>query len=152
MPGALPDSSKPGPSNQSVQPRSSGSVFQRTFSKRNRQTATRFFSAYAQTWVGLSPVWLMGEALTPGAKVGAQFRKGKGKLVDVAGEVREIVVTNSRDVVVIVDEKLRGTGDGSKHAAERTAEVIKAAGYVIFTIFAPSVLIASFPEKMRFWW
>ena len=78
----------------------------------------------------------MGEALTPGAKVGTQFKKGKGKLVDVAADVREMVVTNSRDVVVIVDEKLRGTGDGSKQMAERTAEVIKAAGCVIIIIFS----------------
>ena len=73
----------------------------------------------------------MGEALTPGAKVGTQFKKGKGKLVDVAGEIRELVATNSKEVVVIVDEKLRGTSGEGKQLAERTAEVIKAAGCVV---------------------
>jgi hypothetical protein len=48
--------------------------------------------------------------------------------VDSASEIRELVVTNSKDVVVIIDEKLRGKGEGSRQMAERTAEVIKAAG------------------------
>lgn len=78
----------------------------------------------------------MGEAITPGTKVGTQFKKGKGKLVDVAGDIRELVATSSKDVVVIVDEKLRGSSAGSKQLAERTAEVIKAAGCVKHRIFS----------------
>lgn len=98
-------------------------VFDRAFSKENQKTARRFFSAYAQTWVGLSPVWLAGEALT-GRKVGTQFNKGRKKLVTAAEEVRAAVATSSHDVVVILDEKLKGDGN----MAARAAEVIKAAG------------------------
>ncbi|KAI5116646.1 hypothetical protein M0805_000406 [Coniferiporia weirii] len=135
VPGAFSDS-KPDTASQkrgssSPQPRpSSGSRFlERALSKDNKRTARRFFSAYAQTWVGLSPVWLMGEALAPGTKVGTQFNKGRKKLVDSAEEVRQLVATSGRDVVVIVDEKLRSSGGGGgKQIAERTAEVIKAAG------------------------
>lgn len=99
-------------------------------------TATRFFSAYAQTWVGLSPIMLMYEAVTPGKKVGSQFSKGGKKLFNVGEEIRNIVATNSQDIVVIIDEKIKNSGDGStSKMAERTAEVVKAAGYVLSSTF-----------------
>ena len=99
--------------------------FTRAFSKDNQQTARHFFSAYAQTWVGLSPLWLAGEALT-GRKVGTQFNKGRQNLLVAAQEIRGAVSTSAHDVVVIIDESFRG--DSS--TAARTAEVVKAAGYV----------------------
>ena len=66
----------------------------------------------------------MGEALTPGTKVGTQFKKGKAKLTGAAEEVRVAVVTSSQDIVVIVDSTLRS----GKAETEKTAEVLKAAG------------------------
>lgn len=66
----------------------------------------------------------MGEALTPGAKVGTQFKKGKTNLIGAAEEIRIAVSTSSRDIIVIVDGKLKaGQVDTGK-----TAEVLKAAG------------------------
>ena len=82
----------------------------------------------------------MGEALLPNSKFGAQFSKGRRNLASAAEEVREMVATSGRDVVVIVDEKIlklkesgKGKGEGGGKAgevAERTAEVLKAVGYV----------------------
>lgn len=130
----------PGPSGpaHNTSNRAGPSFLSRTFSTQNRASYKRFFSAYAQTWLGLSPLWLMGEAVIPGAHVGSQFNKGRKKLVDAAEEVRKAVASGAKDVVVIVDEKFRmglkggkdgkdGEGDGRK-MVERTAEVIKAAG------------------------
>lgn len=98
----------------------------RTFTKDNKKTARHFFSAYAQTWIGLSPIWLMGEALTPGAKVGTKFKEGRSKLVAAAQEVSKVVSSSGQDIVVIIDKKLgEGKGETSK-----AAEVIKAAGLV----------------------
>ena len=37
-----------------------GSILQ----NKNVQTGARFFSASAKTWVGMHPIWLMGEAVT----------------------------------------------------------------------------------------
>ncbi|KAH8107546.1 hypothetical protein DFH11DRAFT_1748017 [Phellopilus nigrolimitatus] len=133
VPGAYSDSKPapddvPSPHASQVRPGAASGFLNRALSKDNRRTARRFFSAYAQTWVGMSPVWLMGEALTPGKKVGTQFRKGTRSLADAAEDVRRVVATSGRDVVVIVDEKLRGSGGSGKQMAERTAEVIKAAG------------------------
>jgi len=56
-------------------------------------TARRFFSASAQTWVGMTPLWLLGEAIIPGQKVGGQFKKGARKLQSAALEVQEAVQT-----------------------------------------------------------
>ncbi|THH00321.1 hypothetical protein EW145_g7103 [Phellinidium pouzarii] len=140
MPGAYVDSKAdsapraadggpPQPSPRSkARPLSGSGILKSALSKENRRTARRFFSAYAQAWVGLSPIWLMGEALTPGTRVGTQFNKGRKRLVDSAEDVRRVVSTSGRDVVVIIDEKLRGSGEGGKQIAERTAEVLKAAG------------------------
>jgi len=101
----------------------------------------------AQTWVGMTPIWLMGEAILPGAKVGGTFKKGTKKLVNVAQELRDALMTSSEDVVVILDKhfKLNNTGNsddamanGSSKAkrkssgfdeqSRRAAEVIRAAG------------------------
>ncbi|EJC98237.1 uncharacterized protein FOMMEDRAFT_171174 [Fomitiporia mediterranea MF3/22] len=120
-----------GPSSSQTQPKpqtETSGFFKRALSKDNRRTAHRFFSAYAQTWVGMSPLWLMGEAILPGHKVGTQFNKGRKNLFGVAEEVRQVVTTSGKDVVVIIDEKLFGRGEGGKQVTERTAEVIKAAG------------------------
>lgn len=108
------------------------SFLKRALSKDNRLTARRFFSAYAQTWIGMSPLWLMGEALHPNKKVGTQFNKGRRNLMTAAEEVRQAVSTSGKDVVVIIDEKLKSSGEGGKQFVERTAEVIKAAGCVRF--------------------
>lgn len=66
----------------------------------------------------------MGEALSPGTKVGTQFKKGKANLMGVAEEIRVAVATSSKDIVVIVDSKLRA----GKTDTGKTAEVLKAAG------------------------
>lgn len=66
----------------------------------------------------------MGEALTPGTKLGSQFRKGTDNLVNVAEEIRNTVSTSSQDIIVIVDEKLRA----GKAETTKTAEILKAAG------------------------
>ena len=124
----------PGPStkpSEQKKPTQSPGLLKRVLSKDNRLTARHFFSAYAQTWIGMSPLWLMGEAIIPGKKVGSQFNKGRKNLVVAAEEVRQVVATSSKDVVVIIDEKLRSSGEGGKQVAERTAEVIKAAGYIL---------------------
>ncbi|KIJ54344.1 hypothetical protein M422DRAFT_241592 [Sphaerobolus stellatus SS14] len=108
--------------NRTTGPPSAGqrqSFVQRAFSKQHKDTAKRFFSAYAQTWVGL-----MGEALTPGTKVGTQFRKGKDNLFNVGEEIRAVVSTSSQDIVIIIDEKLKS----GKVDTIKTAEVLKAAG------------------------
>ncbi|KAF8580142.1 hypothetical protein K439DRAFT_1415626 [Ramaria rubella] len=110
----------PGPSSNNTKP----SILERTLSAKNKDAARRFFGAYAQTWIGLSPIWLMGEALTPGVKVGAQFKKGKVNLMGAVEEIHLTVSTSSRDIVVIVDEKLRA----GKVDTTKTAEVLKAAG------------------------
>ncbi|KAL5480732.1 hypothetical protein ACEPAI_9672 [Sanghuangporus weigelae] len=113
---------------ESSAPSTGTGLFKRALSKDNRLPARRFFSAYAQTWIGMSPLWLMGEAVLPNKKVGTQFNKGRKNLVSAAEEVRQAVSTSGKDVVVIIDEKLRGSGEGGRQIAERTAEVIKAAG------------------------
>ncbi|KAF8531267.1 hypothetical protein JB92DRAFT_2692605, partial [Gautieria morchelliformis] len=94
-----------------------------------------WLGAYAQTWVGLSPVWLMGEALSPGTKVGTQFRKGTANLMGAAEEIRVAVSTTSRDIVVIVDGKLKA----GKIDTGKTAEVLKAAGDNAVLVVSSSV-------------
>lgn len=66
----------------------------------------------------------MGEALTPGAKIGTQFKKGKANLLGAAEEIRVAVSTGSRDIIVIVDGKL----NAGKIDTRKTAEVLRAAG------------------------
>jgi len=81
-------------------------------------------SAYAQTWVGMTPIWLMGEAILPGAKVGGTFRGGKNKLFSLATELRDELMTSSDDVVVILDKHfhLGLGGNKSQNAAANPAE------------------------------
>ncbi|KZS90292.1 hypothetical protein SISNIDRAFT_444190 [Sistotremastrum niveocremeum HHB9708] len=122
-PPSVPSTSEARPQTGASASRPSG-LLDRAFSKDNRQTARRFFSAYAETWIGLSPLWLMGEALTPGKKVGSKFNKGKSKLISSAEEIKALVSTSSHDIVVILDEKLK-VGQQDRI---RAAEVIKAAG------------------------
>jgi hypothetical protein len=43
----------------------------------------------------MTPIWLMGEAILPGAKVGGTFKKGTKKLFNVAEELREALMTSS---------------------------------------------------------
>lgn len=43
----------------------------------------------------MTPIWLMGEAVLPGAKVGGTFKKGKGKLFAMAEELRNELMTSS---------------------------------------------------------
>lgn len=54
-------------------------------------TGKRVFSAYAQTWIGMTPVWLMGEALIPGVKVGSTFKGGARKLLASGEEILEMI-------------------------------------------------------------
>lgn len=105
--------------------------------KNPKGTTKRFLSAYAQTWVGMTPIWLMGEAIIPGAKAGNTFRQGTKKLFSVAQELHDALVTSSEDVIIILDEhfKLSGkdAGDkskstGSDEQSRRAAEVVRAAG------------------------
>lgn len=51
--------------------------------------------ASAQTWIGMTPLWLMGEAILPGAKVGGTFKSGTRKLRGVAEELRDALMANS---------------------------------------------------------
>ena len=67
----------------------------------------------------------MGEAIT-GKKVGTQFQKGTRDLVAAAQEIRNLASTSGKDIVVIIDEKIRE----SKEQTGKTAEVLRAAGYV----------------------
>lgn len=109
------------------------------------KSATRFFSAYAETWIGLSPLWLMGEAITPGKKVGTRFFKGKDKLFTAAFDLQKALGDSGKDVIVIVDEKLRsvnvksassaGVSARGKEQVGKTVEVIKAAGLVAIYLF-----------------
>jgi len=43
----------------------------------------------------MSPLWLMGEALLPGAKVGGTFKGGLKKLGGVAGELCDALLLDS---------------------------------------------------------
>lgn len=145
-------------------PAAQPSLLNRALSTDNRATAKRFLSAYAETWIGLSPIWLMGEAIIPGKKVGTRFNQGKDKLFLSAREVGKMVSTSAQDVVVFfVDEKLKGKGKGEMEAATegekgkslaigkgkkeheasdsigKTAEVIKAAGENALLIVTSSI-------------
>ena len=97
------------------------SVFKRFGSileNKNVQTGARFFSASAKTWLGMHPIWLMGEAVTgrvsaarfsPTArrdhvgltatlqfqKVGTQFKKSGKELLAVAEELRAGIATST---------------------------------------------------------
>lgn len=51
----------------------------------------RFFSAYAKTWVTMSPLWLLGEAVTPGVKVGARFKKNARQLGTAGEELVDVL-------------------------------------------------------------
>ena len=103
----------------------------RIFSEENKKVTRRFFSAYAQTWIGLNPLWLMGEALTPGTKVGSKFKQGSTQLREAAIQVANALSTSSQDIIVIIDQKL---GEG-KSDTIKTAEVIRAAGYALLPVF-----------------
>ncbi|KLO13689.1 hypothetical protein SCHPADRAFT_889800 [Schizopora paradoxa] len=108
--------------------------------KRPSTPSRRLFSAYARTMVGLNPLWLAAEAISSSRKPFSQFNRGRKELVDVIGEL-----SGGRDVVVVVDEKIRALGrgfgkgkegdadaegekGGAREIAERTAEVVRAAG------------------------
>lgn len=90
---------------------------------KNVQAGTKFFSAYAKTWVGITPLWLMGEAVT-GRKVGSQFKKGGRQLVVAAEELRAGITSSTKDVVIIVDKHLQE----GKAETTKTTEILKAAG------------------------
>lgn len=114
----------------SSRPASRSSILDHALSVENRQTAMRFFSGYAQTWLGMSPLWLLGEAIVPGAEVGSTFKKGAAKLRAAAEEVRQAVSVSAKDIVVILDSKLQEVKGGHMTEVERVAEVVKAAGHV----------------------
>jgi len=107
-------------------------------SKRPSSAGRRLVSAYARTMVGLNPLWLAAEAISSSRTPFSQFNRGRKDLLDVAKEL-----SGGRDVVVVVDEKIRALGrgfgknkdggddgekGGARDVAERTAEVIRAAG------------------------
>jgi hypothetical protein len=64
----------------------------------------------AQTWVGMTPIWLMGEAILPGAKVGGTFKKGTKKLVNVAEELRDALMTSSYELLLLRSGSARAYG------------------------------------------
>jgi hypothetical protein len=123
---------------------------------KSKSTTKRFLSAYAQTWIGMTPLWLMGEAILPGAKVGGTFKSGTRKLRGVAEELRDALMANSDDVVVILDKhfkfnKREGAKDGESgkpedkpssgfdEQARRAAEVIRAAGGSVIVAVSSSL-------------
>jgi hypothetical protein len=143
----LTASPTPAASAQQPKPGASATAANGTGNTKRKGTTKRFLSAYAQTWIGMTPIWLMGEAILPGAKVGGTFKKGTKKLFNVAEELREALMTSSEDVVVILDKHFKlsskGNGDEAKSGAgskdkpkssdfdeqsRRAAEVIRAAG------------------------
>jgi hypothetical protein len=128
------DASPPPQTSSTLAPPKQPGLLQRAFSKDNRATAKRFFSAYAEAWVGLTPLWLMGEALTPNTKVGTKFRRGRDNLISAAEEVRKAVSTSAQDIIVIVDSKLKDKNTDAKAQVEKTSEVLKAAGSVKLVI------------------
>ncbi|KZV81928.1 hypothetical protein EXIGLDRAFT_844179 [Exidia glandulosa HHB12029] len=83
----------------------------------------------------MSPLWLMGEAVVPGQKVGGTFKKGARKLQGTALKVREAVSTSSvhfvdalaKDVVDIIDEHVQTSQKAGVSELAKTSEVIKAA-------------------------
>ncbi|EJD42988.1 hypothetical protein AURDEDRAFT_114857 [Auricularia subglabra TFB-10046 SS5] len=94
----------------------------------NWRTAKRFLSAYAQTWVGMSPLWLMGEAVVPGQNVGGMFKRGTANLRSAAVDIQRAVSTSAKDIVVIIDERVQETKTGGVTELAKASEVIKAAG------------------------
>ena len=44
-------------------------------------------AALTIAWLGMSPLWVMGEALTPGRKVGTSFLKGTSELQVAAADL-----------------------------------------------------------------
>ncbi|KAH7092849.1 hypothetical protein BKA62DRAFT_645170 [Auriculariales sp. MPI-PUGE-AT-0066] len=99
----------------------------------------KFLSAYAQTWVGMSPLWLMGEAIVPGQKVGGTFKKGARKLQSAAVEIQQAVSISAQDVVVIIDRQLQDTKAGSSVELTKASEVIKAAGSNALLVVTSSI-------------
>jgi len=94
------------------------------FTQQHLETGIQFLSAYAKTWIGMSPIWLMGEAIFPGQKVGNQFKQGTSELRVAAEELREALATSVKDIIVIVDEQLRN----STSETTKMTEVLKASG------------------------
>ena len=100
-------------------------------------TAKRFFSAYAQTWIGMTPLWLMGEAVVPGRKVGGLAMEGGKGIWEVGKEVGRGVGgvggigEGVRDVVIIVDKKIWGSKGGGEGGGEDRKEVVKRMGEVV---------------------
>lgn len=99
------------------------------------QSGKKVITAYGKTLVGMSPIWLMGEALT-GRKVGSQFRRGKGDLVAAAEELRGILTDSAKDILVVVDDKLRT----QKDETVKTAEVLRSAGEDVIVVVTSSLL------------
>ncbi|KAH8916439.1 hypothetical protein BT69DRAFT_1287754, partial [Atractiella rhizophila] len=109
------------------------------FSQKNVDTGKKFLTSYGKTWVGMSPVWLLGEAILPGQKVGTQFKKGSKELLEMAEELRKELATSTSDVIIILDEKFKSTN----HESQRVAELLKAASNDAI------VLVTSSIEKVR---
>lgn len=76
----------------------------------------------------MSPIWLLGEAVIPGRKVGTTFKKGKAGLRNAAQEISDVVSTSAKDIVVIVDQRFKETKSEKSADVFRASEVIKAAG------------------------
>jgi len=126
-----------------------------TSSKRPTATGRRLLSAYARTMVGLNPVWLAAEALSSSRKPFTQFNRGRKDLFDAVTEL-----SGGRDVVVVVDEKIRALGrgfskdkdgedeekGGAREVAERTAEIVRAAGENAILVVTSS--LASFQSSL----
>ena len=94
----------------------------------------------------MTPLWLMGEAIVPGRKVGGLAMEGGKGIWEVGKEVGRGVGgiggigEGVRDVVIIVDKKIWGSkgggeggegeggGEDRKEVVKRMGEVVKAAG------------------------
>jgi len=88
------------------------------------QKASKLAKAYATTLLGMSPIYLMGEALVPGRKVGTTFMKGGKELYTVAEEISKELAISSDDVILVMDKQLRSTNAETS----RVAKLVKEAG------------------------
>ncbi|PVF95117.1 hypothetical protein CPB86DRAFT_828172 [Serendipita vermifera] len=107
----------------------------KAWSSQEAQSGRKMLGAVGKTVVGAHPIWLMGEALT-GRKVGSQFKKGSGEVVVAAEELRGILTDSAKDVLVIVDQKMKT----QKEEATKTADVLRSAGADAIVVVTSSLL------------
>ncbi|KIM27137.1 hypothetical protein M408DRAFT_9517 [Serendipita vermifera MAFF 305830] len=69
-------------------------------------------------------------------KVGSQFKKGTSEMLSAAEELRDILGVSAKDVLVVVDQKLR-TG---KDETTKTADILRSAGEDAIVVVTTSLL------------